>query len=100
MMLKSGEVHLVFPEDLDHFGHCFASARPRLISGPARSIAEIKTAITWLVQDPLKKALPELFLSKTLNEIAESFDLSLYYVLVIDGSGFDSTQFLEICEAV
>jgi hypothetical protein len=65
MMVKCGEVHLVQPEDVDYLGHCSASARPRLISGPARSIAEVKTAITWLVQDPLKKALPELCLSKT-----------------------------------
>lgn len=49
MMVKSGEVHLVSPEDIDYYGHCFDSVRPRLISGPARSIAEVKTAITWLV---------------------------------------------------
>lgn len=91
MMVKCGEVHLVQPEDVDYLGHCSASARPRLISGPARSIAEVKTAITWLVQDPLKKALPELCLSKTLQEIADNFNTAMQHVLVIDGSGFDST---------
>jgi hypothetical protein len=84
-------MHVIERSDLDGVVFQKDKPRPRLISGPARGVSEIKTAMTWLIQDAVKKTFPELALGLGLDGIAQRFRQDYPYSLSLDGSQFDST---------
>lgn len=67
LTVKAGEMHVVPSDRVVDSIFLDAKPRPRMISGPAKGVSEVKTAVTWLVQDLAKKVFPEMALGENLE---------------------------------
>lgn len=104
-IVKSGEVyeHTREQGETDDGYHNKTKDRPRLVCPGTASCTGVMAAFQSSLFGPLKEALPEFIHSATSSDIIKNVTERIrgdFKAISIDGSGFDSSQFAELQEAV